>query len=80
MAYAQPTPECTEMAAAGQFVAQAPHSMQASLFAMRAFLFSMVKTKCGQTWVQSSHPMHFSGCKVSVVTSFKYTNPILFSS
>lgn len=41
---AQPTPGVTFMAAAGQFVAQAPHSMQASLSAMAAFGFSTLKT------------------------------------
>jgi hypothetical protein len=38
MALAQPTPACTVMASAGQFKAQAPHSMQASLSVTTAFL------------------------------------------
>jgi hypothetical protein len=38
MAVAQPTPDCTLIAFTGQFKAQAPHSMQASLSIIAAFL------------------------------------------
>ena len=41
---AQPTPGVTLMASAGQFVAHAPHSMQASLSIIAAFGFSTLKT------------------------------------
>jgi len=35
-AAAHPTPDCTVTASAGQFKAQAPHSMHASRFSMNA--------------------------------------------
>jgi hypothetical protein len=38
MAVAQPTPDCTLIAFTGQFKAQAPHSMHASLSTIAAFL------------------------------------------
>jgi hypothetical protein len=41
---AHPTPASTVIAATGQFIAQAPHSMQASLSDSDAFLFCRAKT------------------------------------
>ncbi len=70
---AQPTPDSTVIASAGQFVWQAPHSMQASLSAMRAFFESSIsKTACGHTIVHILQPMHFSRSSFRVTTFFKY--------
>jgi hypothetical protein len=44
IAAAHPTPACTVIAADGQLLAQAPHSMQKSLSPIIAFLFSTKKT------------------------------------
>lgn len=52
IAAAQPTPDDTAMAPVGQFIRQAPHSMQFPRRAMIAFRLASVKTACGQT---SSH-------------------------
>jgi hypothetical protein len=43
-AAAQPTPGRTLKASAGQFLAQAPHSMQASRFTMSTLLLVKLKT------------------------------------
>jgi len=78
---AQPTPELTEIASTEQFFAQAPHSIQASKSAIRAFLFSIVKTSWGQTRVHSPQPIHLSQSSWSVATFFKYLNfAIILSS
>ena len=70
---AQPTPYSTVMASSGQLVWQAPHSMQASLSAMRAFFESSISnTACGHTIVHILQPMHFSRSSFSVATFFKY--------
>jgi hypothetical protein len=58
-AAAQPTPERTPRASAGQFLAQAPHSMQASLFTISIFPLVRLKTAWGQTKRHIPHPMHF---------------------
>jgi len=52
IAAAQPTPALTFIAFAGQFIAQAPHSMQESLSTISALPLSMTNTPCGQTSVQ----------------------------
>jgi hypothetical protein len=44
IAAAHPTPGFTEIAFAGQFIAHAPHSMQASRSRIRAFLSATAKT------------------------------------
>lgn len=77
---AQPTPGLTLMAAAGQFVAQAPHSMHASRSANRALLFTTVKTVWGQTIAHIPQPMHFSASSSKVVTFSKYLNFFIYSS
>jgi hypothetical protein len=41
---AHPTPESTVIAFAGQFLAQAPHSMHLSLTSIRAFFSIILKT------------------------------------
>jgi hypothetical protein len=41
---AQPTPDFTVIAPGSQFFAQAPHSMQRSLWRITAFLFSISNT------------------------------------
>jgi len=51
IAVAHPTPGLTEIAPAGQFVAQAPHSMQRSRSRIRAFPSAVAKTPWGQTAV-----------------------------
>ena len=43
IAAAHPTPGFTEIACVGQFIAHAPHSMQASRSRIRAFLSATVK-------------------------------------
>jgi hypothetical protein len=70
MAAAQPTPLCTRMASTGQFIWQAPHSMQASLLTTDAtdfedskpvvFRSPTVKTACGHTSTHIRQPMHLS--------------------
>jgi len=54
---AQPTPASTLIAATGQFLAQAPHSMQASKSLMRAGLSAGANTWCGHTSVHLPQPM-----------------------
>jgi hypothetical protein len=69
IAHAQPTPLSTSMAPAGQFFAQAPHSIQARGFTSSARLFPSVKTRWGQTCVQRRQLMHFSGKYRSVFSA-----------
>jgi hypothetical protein len=59
-AAAQPTPAFTVSAPAAQFLAQAPHSMQASKSAIRAFRFSTANTACGQISTHIPHPVHLA--------------------
>ncbi len=68
-AAAQPTPERTWSASAGQFLEQAPHSMHASLFAISALPFVRPKTACGQTFKHTPHPTHFFSLMLNVTTS-----------
>jgi hypothetical protein len=58
-AAAQPTPACTVKASVGQFMAQAPHSMQASLFAIRTRPLFMLNTAWGQTTIHIPQPEQF---------------------
>ena len=74
---AQPTPDFTVTAPAAQFMAQAPHSIQKSLYGMNAFFSFIIKTSCGQTVVQTAQPLHFSLSNCRVTTSFKYVNPFI---
>ena len=71
-AKAQPVPASTLIAEAGQFLAQAPHSIQLFLSAITAFMFSMAKTPWGHTSVHFPHPVHFPGERFSVTTFFRY--------
>jgi len=66
IAWAHPTPWRTWMAFAGQFKAQAPHSMQPLWLRQCAFVLSSSKTWWGQTSTQLPHPMHFSESNRSV--------------
>jgi hypothetical protein len=68
MSDAQPTPGLTLMASTGQFIAQAPHSMQPSRSTIYTFLPVNMKTPCGQTWVHIPQPIHFSPSRVIVAT------------
>jgi len=61
---AQPTPASTKRASSGQFMAQAPHSIQASRFTILAFLFSIVNTPCGHTFSHSFHKLTSHTAKV----------------
>jgi hypothetical protein len=70
-AAAQPTPASTLKAAGGQFWAQAPHSMQASRFSIRALPLSSKITAWGHTTVHVPHPTHFSWSKAKVTTSLR---------
>ena len=79
IAAAQPVPALTSIADAGQFIAQAPHSMQKSLSQIRALLSLISKTPCGHTSPQRPQPSHFSASKVRVVTFSKYLCLILIS-
>jgi len=72
MASAQPAPAFTSMAFAGQFKAQAPHSMHKSFCAMRTFSLCGSNTPWGQTSMHLPHPIHFSSAKESVATFAKY--------
>jgi hypothetical protein len=60
MSAAQPTPGVTLIASTGQFIAQAPHSMQPSLSMISAFFPANEKTPWGQTCVHIPQPMHVS--------------------
>lgn len=60
------------MASAGQFLAQAPHSMHPSLSTISALRLITLKTLCGQTSAHLPHPEHFSSSKKSVATFAKY--------
>jgi hypothetical protein len=60
----------------GQFMAQAPHSMQRSLSTMAAFLFFRANTACGQTLMHMPQPVHRLESRRSVATFFKYFNSI----
>ena len=71
-AAAQPTPALTEIAPAGQFMAQAPHSMQNSFRNASAFLSCNRKTLCGQTSTHIPHPVHLSTERFKVSPSRKY--------
>jgi hypothetical protein len=55
---AQPTPESTRIADAGQFFAQAPHSMQASRSEIEAHFSASMNTWCGHTSAHLPQPMH----------------------
>jgi hypothetical protein len=77
-AAAHPTPTSTLMAAVGQFIWQAPHSMQASLQMTSAFPDSTANTPWGQTSVHIPHPMHLSGSSFKVTTFFKYINFFIY--
>jgi hypothetical protein len=67
-AAAQPTPASTVTASVGQFLAQAPHSMQASRCSIFAWLSFMLKTAWGQTTRHIPHPTHFSSSSSKVTT------------
>jgi hypothetical protein len=58
--HAHPTPDLTVTARLGQFLAQAPHSMQASrslISALRPFEASKPSTPWGHTSMQVPHPV-----------------------
>lgn len=73
---AQPTPASTRIALAGQFTAQAPHSMQLSRAATFAFEPSIRNTWCGQTSTHMPQPTHFSLTNSRVATLARYWKPI----
>jgi hypothetical protein len=68
IADAHPTPESTDSAPGAQFMAQAPHSMQASRSMILAFFSTISKTACGQTSMHFPHPVHFEASSSSVTT------------
>lgn len=74
---AQPTPGLTVIAFAGQFIAQAPHSMQASRSMIRAFPSGTEKTPCGQTFVHMAHPVQEASANRTVATPSRYRNPFI---
>jgi hypothetical protein len=67
-AAAQPTPVFTYMASAGQFFAQAPHSMQASRLLMLTIFSFILNTAWGHTVMHIPHPMHLFSSSVKDVT------------
>jgi hypothetical protein len=71
---AHPTPDLTVIALVGQFMVQAPHSIQRSLLRMNAFFSFIINTAWGQTMVHIAQPLHFSLSNCNVATSFKYFN------
>jgi hypothetical protein len=60
MPAAQPTPDFTLIAFIGQFLEQAPHSMQRSRLVILALPFLMPKTSCGHTLMHIPHPLQSS--------------------
>ena len=72
IASAQPVPAFTVIVLAGQFSAQAPHSMHRSLSVICALPEDNLNTLCGQTSSHFPQPVHFSGEKASETTFFKY--------
>jgi hypothetical protein len=66
IAPAHPTPTFTSIAFAGQFILQAPHSMQDPRSVTSAFLFFMEKTECGQTSTHVPQPVHLPASNFSV--------------
>jgi hypothetical protein len=79
-AAAQPTPGRTLRASTGQFREQAPHSMQASRFAISTFPLAGLKTARGQTRRQVPQPTHFSSSSFKVTTSLRYSSWVIFST
>jgi hypothetical protein len=68
-AAAHPTPDCTKIAAVGQFRLQAPHSMQASRFLILARPEPfMAITAWGHTSMHRPQPIHLSSWIFSVTT------------
>jgi len=72
---AQPTPARTRIASRSQFLAQAPHSMQAPRSARTARLSSSRNTACGQTRVHIPQPLHRLASNSSVTTFSRYLIP-----
>jgi hypothetical protein len=70
-AAAQPTPGRTLKASVGQLREQAPHSIQASRFAISIFPFVKLKTAWGQTSKHVPQPIHFSSSSFKVTTSLR---------
>src|SRR3972149_1555557 len=75
IAVAQPTPGRTEIAPAGQFVAQDPHSMQRSLSRIRAFPRATAKTRCGHTCSHMPHPVQAASENRKEATPSRYRKP-----
>jgi hypothetical protein len=71
---AQPTPGVTEMASAGQFFAQAPHSIQPSKSSMRVFFPLIENIPCGQTTAHIPQPTQDVSLSRNVVTPVRYRN------
>jgi hypothetical protein len=71
IAAAQPTPERTLRASAGQFLAQAPHSMQASRFAISILPLVRLKTAWGQTSRHTPQPTQAFWSSFNVTTSLR---------
>ncbi len=67
------------MASVGQFLAQAPHSMQPSKSTMRAFLLSIENMPCGQTITHIPQPTQALESNVNVVTPGRYLNVSIYS-
>lgn len=75
IAMAQPVPDVTVTASLGQFLAHAPHSMQASRSTTFALRFSMRKTPWGQTDTHMLHPLHMASFRDSVTAFCRYRRP-----
>src|SRR3972149_6321905 len=75
IAVAPPPPGPTEIAPAGQFVAQDPHSMQRSLSRIRAFPRATAKTRCGHTCSHMPHPVQAASENRKEATPPRYRKP-----
>ena len=68
-------PGFTKMASVGQFLAQAPHSMQAFRSVIWAFPCLTLKMRWGQTSSQLPQPIHFSSDNRKIAVSSRYLKP-----
>jgi len=78
IAAAQPTPGVTVIASTGQFLAQAPHSIQPSESTIFAFCSTTVKIRWGQTIWQLPQPMQVLTSKLSVAVFGMYLKFFIF--
>jgi hypothetical protein len=71
-AWAQPTPDFTEIASNAQLRWHAPHSMHRLRSMISARWLCRAKTRRGQTSMHLPHPVHASLLSFRVTTFFRY--------